>query len=76
VGARACAGPHVCAYTRERASAVAAAHNGPRRIDDPPSASRLRWRAARAGEAAHTPYMSSTDAVFHAPMFALNFVAS
>jgi hypothetical protein len=24
----------------------AAAHNGPRRIDDPPSASRLQWRAA------------------------------
>ncbi len=32
---RACARPHICAHTRARASAVAAAHNGPRRIDDP-----------------------------------------
>ncbi len=26
----------------------------------------------RAGKAAHTPYNVVTDAVFHAPMFALN----
>ena len=32
--------------TRARASVVDAAHTGPRRVDDPPSASRLRWRAA------------------------------
>jgi hypothetical protein len=50
----------------------AAAHNGPRRTDDPPSASRLRWRAARAGKAAHTPCNVVAAAVFHAPMFALN----
>jgi hypothetical protein len=38
----------------------------------PPSASRPRWRAARAGKAAHTKANEMTDAVFHAPMFALN----
>jgi hypothetical protein len=37
-----------------------------------PSASRPRWRAARAGKAAHTQCNVVTDAVFHAPMFALN----
>ncbi len=47
VGNCACACPHVCAHTHARARAGgAAAHNGPRRIDDPPSASRLRWCAA------------------------------
>ncbi len=54
----------------------AAAHNGPRRTDDPPSASRLRWRAARAGKAAHTPSKFVNRAVFHTPMFALNAYAS
>jgi hypothetical protein len=52
-----------------------AAHNGPCRIDDPPSASRLRWRAAQAEKVAHTTCMFDTDAVFHAPMFALNVYA-
>jgi hypothetical protein len=62
-------------HTRARIGG-AAAHNGPRRTDDPPSASRLRWRAARAEKAAHTTCMFDTDAVFHAPMFALNASAS
>ncbi len=35
------------AHTRARIGG-AAAHNGPRRTDDPPSASRPRWRAARS----------------------------
>jgi hypothetical protein len=34
------------AYPRARIGGPAA-HNGPRRIEHPPSASRLRWRAAR-----------------------------
>jgi hypothetical protein len=38
--------PHTSAHTPARAFGGPAAHNGPRRIDDPPSASRLRWRAA------------------------------
>jgi hypothetical protein len=59
-------------HTRARPSAVAAAHNGPRRIDDRPRLSRLRWRAARAGKAANTWVKSVTAAVFHAPMSALN----
>ena len=50
----------------------AAAHNGPRRIEHPPSASRLRWCAAGAEKAAHTPANEVIDAVFHAPMFELN----
>ena len=58
-------------HTRARIGG-AAAHNGPRRTDDPPSASRLRWRATRAGKAAHTLFNEVIDAVFHAPMFALN----
>ncbi len=45
---RACARLHICAHTRERASAVAAVHNNPRRIEHPQSASRPRWGAARA----------------------------
>ena len=69
--------PHMRVPTRLRAHTRAriggaAAHNGPRRTDDPPSASRLRWRAARAGKAAHTPCNVVAAAVFHAPMFALN----
>ncbi len=62
---------HLRTHTRARISGPAA-HNGLRRIDDPQSASRLRWRAARAGKAAHTPYNQVTRAVFHAPMSALN----
>jgi hypothetical protein len=58
-------------HTRARIGG-AAVHNGPRRTDDPPRLSRLRWRAARAGKAAHTLANEVTDAVFHAPMFALN----
>ena len=58
-------------HTRARIGG-AAAQNGPRRTDDPPSASRLRWRAARAGKAAHTSAKLVIRAVFHAPMFALN----
>jgi hypothetical protein len=34
-------------HTRPRRIGGPAAHNSPSRIDDPPSASRLRWRAAR-----------------------------
>jgi hypothetical protein len=54
VHTRASACPHVCAHTRARIGG-AAAHKGPRRIDDPPSASRPRWRASRSRKAAHTP---------------------
>ncbi len=61
-------------HTRARIGG-AAAHNGPRRTDDPPSASRLRWRAARAEKAAHTSCNEVTRAVSHAPMFALNIDA-
>jgi hypothetical protein len=67
--------PHMRVPTRLSTRARiggAAAHNGPRRIDDPPSASRLRWRAARAQETAHTEDNEVTAAVFHAPMSALN----
>jgi hypothetical protein len=51
--------PHMRVPTRLRAHTRAhiggaSAHNGPRRTDHPPGASRLRWRAARAGKAAHT----------------------
>jgi hypothetical protein len=59
---------HVCA--RARASAVPPRNNPPRRIEARPSASAI-VRAAGPG-AAHTPYNVVTDAVFHAPMFALN----
>jgi hypothetical protein len=48
----------------------AAAHNRPRRIEARPSASAI-VRAAGPG-AAHTWRMFDTDAVFHAPMLALN----
>ncbi len=47
----------------------------PRRIDDPPSASR-RGGAPPGPKAAHTTTNVVTDAVFHAPMFALNAVAA
>ena len=59
---------HVCA-TRVRIGS-AAAHNRPRRTEARPSASAI-VRAAGPG-AAHTKAMFDTDAVFHAPMFALN----
>ena len=48
----------------------AAAHNRPRRIEPRPSASAI-VRAAGPG-AAHTEDKEVMDAVFHAPMFALN----
>ncbi len=35
---------HTSAHTQNARIGGAAAHNGPRRIDDPPSASRLRFR--------------------------------
>jgi hypothetical protein len=47
VSARVCGRPYPThTHTRARISGPAA-HNGLRRIDDPPSASRLWWRAAR-----------------------------
>ncbi len=48
----------------------AGAHNGPRRTEARPSASAI-VRAAGPG-AAHTWFNAVTDAVFHAPMSALN----
>jgi hypothetical protein len=51
--ARTCARLRLRTHARARIGGPAA-HNGPRRIDVPPGASRLRWRAARAGKAAHT----------------------
>ncbi len=65
---------YTCGHPRMRVP-TCFAHNDPRRIDDPPSASRPRWRAARAGKAAHTSDNRVTRAVFHAPMSALNVVA-
>ena len=47
----------------------AAAHSRPRRIEARPSASAI---VRPAGEAAHTENNEVTDAVFHAPMLALN----
>ena len=65
----------VPAHVRTRARiGGGAAHNRPRRIEARPSASAI-VRAARAGKAAQTDCMLDTDAVFHAPMFALNAVA-
>jgi hypothetical protein len=55
--------------TRERFGS-AAAHNRPRRIEARPSASAI-VRAAGPG-AAHTEDNVMIDAVFHAPMSALN----
>jgi hypothetical protein len=48
----------------------AAANNRPRRIEARPSASAMVRVAGP--EAAHTKYNEVTDAVFHAPMLALN----
>ena len=58
-----------CVRTRARIGG-AAAHNRPRRTAARPSASAI-VRAAGPG-AAHTEDNVVTDAVFHAPMFALN----
>ena len=58
--------------TRTRIGA-ATVHNRLRRTEARPSASAV-VRAAGPG-AAHTLAMFDTDAVFHAPMFALNAVA-
>ncbi len=64
----------VTARVRTRARiGGAAAHNRPRRTEARPSASAV-VRAAGLG-AAHTVAMFDTDAVFHAPMLALNVVA-
>jgi hypothetical protein len=46
--------------------------NGPCRFDDPPSASHRGGAPPGPKKAAHTPDNEVTDAVFHAPMFALN----
>jgi hypothetical protein len=59
--------PHVRTHAR---IGGAAAHNRPRRIEAPPSASAV-VRAAGPG-AAHTVDNVVTAAVFHAPMLALN----
>ncbi len=58
----------MCAHAR--ASAVSPRTTGPRRIEARPSASAI-VRAAGTG-AAHTELTLDTDAVFHAPMLALN----
>ena len=60
----------MCAQ-RARASAVPPRTTGLRRIEAPPSASAV-VRAAGPERAVHTPANEVTDAVFHAPMFALN----
>ncbi len=70
VDARASECLYVCARTHSCASAVAQRTNGPRSIEARSSASGT-WRAA-GRKAAHTEAMVDTDAVFHAPMFALN----
>jgi hypothetical protein len=57
-----------CAYSRTRKRRRRRRAQRPRRIEDRPSAS--AWRAA-GPKAAHTMYMFDTEAVFHAPMFAL-----
>jgi hypothetical protein len=51
----------------------AAAHNGPRGTEA--QAERIRHSVRRRAEKAHTWYNEVTDAVFHAPMFALKAVA-
>jgi hypothetical protein len=58
---------HETATGCARASVIA--HNGPRRIEDRPSASAAVVRGRP--KAAHTLDMSETRAVFHAPMFEL-----
>ncbi len=65
--------PRKRAPTRVRTRARiggAAAHNRPRRTEARPSASAVV--RATGPRAAHTEAMFDTDAVFHAPMFALN----
>ena len=57
---------------RACASAVAAAHNGPRRIDAPAERVPPAVARRRAEKPARTETMFDTDAVFHAPMSALN----
>jgi hypothetical protein len=68
--ARACKRVPARVCTRARIGG-AAAHNRPRRIEARPSASAIV--CAAGPRAAHTLYNEVTDAVFHAPMFALNF---
>ncbi len=59
-----------CAHARARIGG-AAAHNGPRCTEAP--AERVPpFVRRRAEKAAHTAAMFDTDAVFHAPMLALN----
>jgi hypothetical protein len=72
VDARASECLYVCAHTHSCASAVAQRTTG-RAASKPDRVrpGRLRWRAA-GRKAAHTEAMFDTDAVFHAPMFALN----
>ena len=62
-------------HTRANASAAPPCTTARAASTTPPSASRLRWRAARAERAAHTDSNVVTAAVFHTPMFALNAVA-
>jgi hypothetical protein len=63
--------PHV--FARARASAAAPRTTG--RAASKPGRARPPLCASPGPEAAHTSYMFDTDAVFHAPMFALNAVA-
>ncbi len=67
---------HARAHTSARARARIgrpAAHDGPRRIDDPRRARPARGGAPPGPEmAAHTESNVVTRAVFHAPMCALN----
>ncbi len=62
----------LCTHTRACTSAAPPRTTARAASTTRPSASRLRWRAARAEKAAHTPSNVVTAAVFHAPMFALN----
>ncbi len=68
-----CEHPHtqepIRVRTRARAHRPCLRAQRPRRIDPRPSVS-TAWRAA-GPKAAHTWYNVVTDAVFHAPMFAL-----
>jgi hypothetical protein len=68
---------HTSAHTRARAHRRRRRAQRPApRIDDPPSASRRGGAPPGAEKAAHTSDNVVTDAVFHAPMFALNASAS
>jgi hypothetical protein len=76
VGARACAGPHVCARTRARAH-----RRSPPRTTARAASTTGRGCPACGGaplgpKAAHTPANVVTAAVFHAPMSALNAEAT